>query len=127
VLSEGARAPVPRHGHLLTAILGHPAMITAPPARGEPSPGGPPVLQALLASWGMVRDFAAHLFQRNGHVRDEQQVILAQDDLDLGAGGVQPQRAARLGGDGDRTAAGLNGHESQASLHILLYTATENA
>jgi hypothetical protein len=34
-------------------------------------------------------------------VRQQDQVVVAEDDLDLGAGQVQAQRPAGLGGDGD--------------------------
>jgi len=75
-----------------------------------------PLLRAGLAG------AASCLFQRDGDVRDEQQVVVAEDDLHLGPGRVQAQRPPGLGGDGDRPAAGLHGHEPQASLHALVYT-----
>lgn len=59
------------------------------------------------------------LFQRDGEVGNEQQVVVAQDHFQLGAGFVQAQRAPGFGRDGDDTAAGLDGHEPQAFLHGL--------
>src|SRR5204862_3617686 len=59
----------------------------------------------------------ANPVQADGDVRDQDQVVVAEDDLDLGAGQVQAQRPAGLGGDGDGPVAGLDRDEPQASFH----------
>lgn len=58
-----------------------------------------------------------HLVEGDCHVGDEDQVVVTEDDLDLGAGPVQAQRPPGFDRDGDRAAAGLDGNESEASTH----------
>ena len=63
-----------------------------------------------------------YLFQGDGDVRDEEQVVVAEDDLDLGAGRVEAQRPAGFGGGGDHSPAGLDSDETEASLHVTQNT-----
>ena len=49
----------------------------------------------------------ANLLQPDNDIRQQDQVVVAEDDLDLGAGQVQAQRPAGLGADGDSPVAGL--------------------
>lgn len=48
---------------------------------------------------------------------DEDQVVVAENDLDLGARAIQAEGAACLGGDGDGAVAWLYGDEPETSLH----------
>jgi hypothetical protein len=50
-------------------------------------------------------------------VRDEDDVVVAEDDLYLGAWVVEAEGAAGFGGNGDGAVAWLDGDEPQAPLH----------
>jgi ABC-type xylose transport system substrate-binding protein len=50
-------------------------------------------------------------------MRDQNDVVVAQDDFDLRAGAVQAQRPPGFGRDGDGPVAGLDADEPKASLH----------
>lgn len=67
----------------------------------------------LAGGAGVLR----HLGEGDGDMRDQEEVGVAEDDLNLGTWGVQAKGPAGFGGDGDDPAAGLYSHESQTSLH----------
>jgi hypothetical protein len=69
---------------------------------------------AVAAQGGVV---FPDLLQGDGQVRDEDDVVVAEDHLDLGAGAVEAERPAGFGRDGDGAVAGLDGDEPQAPLH----------
>ncbi len=69
---------------------------------------------AVTAHGGVV--FSC-LLQGDGQVGDEDDVVVAEDDLYLGAWVVEAERAAGFGGDGDGPVAGLEGDEPKAPLH----------
>jgi hypothetical protein len=85
-----------------------------PPAMDGLSADGAGWLAAARGGRGAV---VANLLQPDGDVRHQDQVVVAQDHFDLGAGQVQTQRPARLGGDSNGAVAGLHRDETQASFH----------
>src|SRR5689334_11937955 len=88
-----------------------------PPAMdGLPAADGAGWLAAARGGRGAV---VADLLQPDGDVRHQDQVVVAQDDFDLGAGQVQAQRPAGLGGDSDGPVARLHRDETQASFHRM--------
>src|ERR1041385_4693664 len=88
--------------------------LAGPPA--VPLPRALPAARSRLAAAGGGA-VVANPVQADGDVRDQDQVVVAEDDLDLGAGQVQAQRPAGLGGDGDGPVAGLHRDEPQAPFH----------
>ena len=63
---------------------------------------------AVAAQGGVV---FPDLLQGDGQVGDQDDVVAAEDHLDLGAGAVEAERPAGFGGDGDGPVAGLDGDE----------------
>src|SRR2546429_8630505 len=68
--------------------------------------GWRPAASWLAAAGGGGGAVVADLLQPDGDVRQQDQVVVAEDDLDLGAGQVQAQRPAGLGGGGGGSGAG---------------------
>ncbi len=71
------------------------------PRRGLPGPaaaGSGPAHRGLAAAGGGGGAVVADLLEPDGHVREQDQVVIAQDDLDLGTRQVQAQCPADLGG-----------------------------
>src|SRR5204862_514181 len=99
---------------LIAESFGEPPAQPPPaPPRVPPSPGSTPP-----PSPGPASGPAAAASPRTagpGHG----EVVVEQDDFNLGAGQVQAQRPAGLGGDGDGAVAGLHRDETQASFHRM--------
>ena len=69
---------------------------------------------AVAAQCGVV---FPDLFQGDGQVGDEHDVVVAEDDFDLGAAGVQAECPPGFGRDGDGAVAWLDGDEPKAPLN----------